>query len=125
MSNENEPRVPAGNPGGGQWTGQYGGIADRAISQAETLMKTGKSVPQSFERPGLSDGRNSYGGGRQEYVTSPDVAAKSQLKEAYSNITRTMHSNGHAVIGHEGYKAANAAQDKLEEAATRLKLGEL
>ena len=87
-------------------------------------MKTGKSVPKSFERPGLSDGRNSYGGGRTEYVSSPEVAAKSQLSEAYSTLTRKMHENGHG-FGSEGFKAAQPAYTKLEEAATRLKLGEL
>ncbi len=39
MSNENEPRVPAGQPGGGQWTDQFGGVHQRVDSPKTAALR--------------------------------------------------------------------------------------
>ncbi len=114
--NPNEPRVPAGNPGGGQWTAE----ANSIIQRAEQTLHGQRAVHNpTIDTRGMSDiGKHVLGQVGQHNV-SPDVAASSILKEGYSKFTGHVASLARSGRVAES-QAASAAQDLISDAHERL-----
>ena len=114
--NANQPRVPAGQPGGGEWEGQYNKIADEHIAKAEAAVQSGKTQTADFKTPGLSDGRQAYGG-HHEHTRSAHNIAEDHLRTGLSKIDEVAR---HYPMGSEAQKAQIPALDTISKAAERL-----
>ena len=134
--NENEPRVPAGSPDGGQWTAGPSAIktpqdvaayADKVVRDTEAKL-AGPGRVGSGPGTHLSDGRRQYHGVQEAYVSPKTDAALTLKNAAYSDAFLNhgfTHREGDKIVTPtpEMKKAVAEANAKFQKTSDRLGLG--
>ena len=124
--NENEPRVPAGQSGGGQWTAGYD-TPEKINSAADHIVRHAEQLASGPGR--VSDGPTSTlehsSGARQTIVreshVSGPVAAASYIERASKPVVEKLYDRNNPALR----EAADKAITKIESGIEHLKLGHL
>ena len=95
----------------------YNQVADEIINQAKQVLAAGQRTAPEIDTTGMSQIGKHVFGKVSEFSFSPAVAAKSILREGYSQFTAIVSK---LTFGSADFTAANAAQDKISDEAEKM-----
>lgn len=95
----------------------YNQVAEDIIAQAQQVLAAGQRTTPEIDMTGMSQIGKHIFGKVNEFSFSPEVAAKSILREGYSQFTAIIAK---LTFGSDEFTAANAAQDKISDEAEKM-----
>jgi len=96
----------------------YQAAAEQVIARARTILAAGQLVATEVDTTGLSEIGRHVVGKINDFAFSPEIAARSELREGYSRFTAIVAQLRAA--NNPDWSAASDAQDLISDAAEQM-----